>query len=336
MFFQSCDTCTLCASLRSISVCTCRCTDCVKSCVLGKLLFISVRLESSSANMKPTSSRWVNRLQIAFFWVENRAGPSVECFSILHECCAVPSCRIPVPPHSEAESVLLDHRITRCIVLHQCSCEEELSLHHYSTDLSRLRLPGAPWCSSRRYGQCFRISLTQFFKLGVPSNYVLWWRYCATFHVGILAVNSPRNHCCAMNWLLAWRLPKQRKILLHVETEGFITVALSNCGVPHDVGKSCQLCPSVSCEWSFCAKVATTNCGTMMDPTCLVNVPTHRSTMTLPWLILHLRPCSMRPWLCLGHLGTLIVSIHEGSIIEVVLITFVGCWRIHTAVWWIW
>ena len=31
-------------------------------------------------------------------------------------------------------------------------------------------------------------------------------------------------------------------------TEGFTTVALSKCGVPHDVDMSCQLCPSVSCE----------------------------------------------------------------------------------------
>ena len=35
------------ASLRSISACTCSCTDCIKSCVLGKLLIIAIRLKSS-------------------------------------------------------------------------------------------------------------------------------------------------------------------------------------------------------------------------------------------------------------------------------------------------
>ena len=58
---QSCDTCKMYASLRSISVCTCRCTDCIKSCVLGKLLFIAIRFVVlvllCSAKMKPVGSR---------------------------------------------------------------------------------------------------------------------------------------------------------------------------------------------------------------------------------------------------------------------------------------
>ena len=40
--FQSWKNCMLCASLRSVRVFTCRCTDCIKSCVLGKLLFIAI------------------------------------------------------------------------------------------------------------------------------------------------------------------------------------------------------------------------------------------------------------------------------------------------------
>ena len=45
--FQSCDTCILYASVREITVCTCRCTDCSKTCVLEKFLFIVTLMNSS-------------------------------------------------------------------------------------------------------------------------------------------------------------------------------------------------------------------------------------------------------------------------------------------------
>ena len=44
--FQSCNTCILYAASRWIKLCTCRCTDCITTCVLGKLLFAATRLNS--------------------------------------------------------------------------------------------------------------------------------------------------------------------------------------------------------------------------------------------------------------------------------------------------
>ena len=52
-------------------------------------------------------------------------------------------------------------------------------------------------------------------------------------------------------------------------------IALNKCCVRHDVDQKCQLFPSVSCGWSFCAKVTTANCGTLMSPISLESVPTH-------------------------------------------------------------
>ena len=54
--------------------------------------------------------------------------------------------------------------------------------------------------------------------------------------------------------------------------------------------------------------------------------PTKILQLTLPWLIC-LRPSSVRPWLCCGWwtcVGQLVVSVHEGSIIEVVGVSFAG------------
>ena len=66
--FQSCNICILYESLRSINIFTCRCIDCVKSCVLGKLLFIAILLKSSwffAGQDEAHKQSLVNWLQIA-------------------------------------------------------------------------------------------------------------------------------------------------------------------------------------------------------------------------------------------------------------------------------
>ena len=94
------------APMRSIIVCTCRCRDCIKTCVLGKFLVIAIRFFFWKKHVKLAQAKWspltiiANWLQITILKESRRSvgGPP----QILHRCCAIPSCRIPVPPGSEA------------------------------------------------------------------------------------------------------------------------------------------------------------------------------------------------------------------------------------------
>ena len=71
--FRSCNACLLYASMRSISVCTCRCTDCVKSCNLGNLL--------------PTATR----LNFQIFFDKKNTKVCGFFLKLFHRCCATPS-----------------------------------------------------------------------------------------------------------------------------------------------------------------------------------------------------------------------------------------------------
>ena len=150
----------------------------------------------------------------SLYWVSNR--DRLWTFPhILHRYCVTPSCRIPVAPHSETWNFLLDHRISWCVVLYQYSCEDK-PLPSPVLDESclvpeRLTLEATPLAPRRPqlddapvsvFTNCSRSCWYSFFTLGVVPSFVIWWRYCVTVYVDILVVWFPRDHCCAINWLL--------------------------------------------------------------------------------------------------------------------------------------
>ena len=72
--FQTCSVCMLYASVRSVTVFTCRCTDCIKYCVLGKLLSIATLEKSSCPFVSQDEAHeksLVHWLQIATFSVKS-------------------------------------------------------------------------------------------------------------------------------------------------------------------------------------------------------------------------------------------------------------------------
>ena len=71
------------------------------------------------AQAKRSPSAQVHWLRISLLIGKPRR--SAGSFPTFQQSCAVPSCRIPVDPLSSlSESFVLDHRISLCIVLHQC------------------------------------------------------------------------------------------------------------------------------------------------------------------------------------------------------------------------
>ena len=215
--FQSRDICILYASLR-ISVPTCRCTDCIKSCVLGKLLFIAIRWWTSSRSLlghteahKPSLVKW---LQVAPLsgkpWGLSRSVPNFA--QILFNTKWSNSC----------SSLFLGLKFFEtssifrwCAVPHPFLPEDELSPHQCSTDLSSLpvarsltmlqSLPVARSLMMLRSPLWWKFEdlLTQ-----VASSFVFWWRYRVIVRVGILLVICIRNLCWAA---FASRSPMKRK-----------------------------------------------------------------------------------------------------------------------------
>ena len=128
--FQSCNTCTLCASLRSISVFTCRCTDCIKSCVHGKLLSIAILLKSSQSFL---SQRW-SWQAVAHKFAPDR---NVEILNIVR--IFTRSCTYTVQYLTlRLETLCRIVELPMCIFLHHCSSGDEVSLHQCYTDRSWL------------------------------------------------------------------------------------------------------------------------------------------------------------------------------------------------------
>ena len=94
------------ASLRSINVFTCLCTDCIKSYVLGKLLFIVILLKSSWSFVcqdEAHKQSLVNWLLIAT--LSGKSWRLIGCSATLAH--TRPDCEFRAPPRSAAWNSLL-------------------------------------------------------------------------------------------------------------------------------------------------------------------------------------------------------------------------------------
>ena len=149
--------------------------------------------------------------------------------------------------------------------LRQCLSEEELSFRQSLTDLQwqpvaqSLVLQSSSWrivedCPDTSLHAKSRLQLCFLVEARRPSCRFFFYK---------------KNHCCAMNWLLSrfcrcserlsGTFAHAGKYRIHNRRRNW-QIALNECGVGHDADQSCQLCPPVSCEWSFCEDVCQLLC----------------------------------------------------------------------------
>ena len=180
--FQSCNSCMLYASLRSISVFTCRCTDCIKYCVLGKLLFNDIHLRVCVILCQ---SRWspyaVARELAPNCNVEHEILKIGRIFA--KSCTSTLQCLIVKFVLTLALRLeILDRIVELPDVLFSISVWMKMNFLFTWRIFRSSVATGRPEPDPPVASSCPEL---QIFTLGVASSLAFWW-CCAIVHVGFL------------------------------------------------------------------------------------------------------------------------------------------------------
>ena len=165
---------------RSISVFICRCTHCIKYCVLRKRLYIAILLKSSlflvSHKMKP--KQWLQ----SWFQIATLSGHSWTFEWSMNQSCTNPAqdliVKIRGPPRSVAWKSSQDHWTSWCNFLHQ-HLESSGSAGSSASIMNMCRDPAIPEFASGVHDRLGSARLNRTispFLWGIPADAV--WLVC--------------------------------------------------------------------------------------------------------------------------------------------------------------